>query len=53
MTSFWKVLRVLCAVFLFIAGVFVAMYFLNLDQRLLDWGYRQYSRLRGDDDSEA
>jgi len=49
MRSFWKVFRVLCAVGLFAAGVVFALYFLNLDERLLDWSYRQYSRFRGGD----
>ena len=49
MERFWKIFRALCAVCLFVEGIVFALYFLNLDQRLLDWGYRQYGRLRGGD----
>ncbi len=49
----WKVLWTILGALFFVLGVCAAVYYLNLDQKLMDWVYAQIRRIRGGAEEES
>ena len=45
MKSFWKVLKVVLTVLVIVNVVLFAVYFWNLDQKVMEWAYRRVNTI--------